>query len=116
MPDPGREIRIRVGRAIRRHRITRGFSQERLAELTGSSGKHVGAIERGEANVGLDVLGRLASALSIDVAQLFARPRDRRRADGSVHLITREEIETIDAIVQRVKAVRPRRAPRTTGD
>jgi transcriptional regulator with XRE-family HTH domain len=116
MPDPGREIRIRVGRAIRRHRITRGFSQERLAELTGSSGKHVGAIERGEANVGLDVLGRLASALSIDVAQLFARPRDRRRADGSVHLITREEIETIDAIVQRVKAVRPRRAARATGD
>ena len=116
MPDPGREIRIRVGRAIRRHRVTRGFSQERLAELTGSSGKHVGAIERGEANVGLDVLGRLASALSIDVAQLFARPRDRRRADGSVHLITREEIETIDAIVQRVKAVRPRRAARATGD
>ena len=115
MPDPGHEIRIRVGRAIRRHRITRGFSQERLAELAGSSDKHVGAIELGKANVGLDVLARLASALSIDVAELFARPRGRRRADGWLHLITRDEIETIDAIVQRVKAVRPRRAPRTTG-
>lgn len=112
MPDPGRAIRIRVGRAVRRHRLARGFSQERLAELTGSSGKHVGAIERGEANVGLDVLGRLAAALSVDVADLFVQPRDRRRADAALHLITREDLETISAIVHRVKAVRPRRPPR----
>ena len=112
MPDPGRAIRLRVGRAIRRHRLARGFSQERLAELAASSGKHVGAIERGEANVGLDVLGRLAAALSVDVAGLFDQPRLRHRVGDPMLFITREDVERLEDVVRRVKGVRPRRAPR----
>jgi transcriptional regulator with XRE-family HTH domain len=113
MSDPGRAIRTRVGRAIRRFRLARRFSQERLAELAGSSGKHVGAIERGQANVGLDVLGRIAAALSVDAADLFAPPRGRRRADPALHLIARDDLDTIIAIAQRVRTVRARRASRT---
>lgn len=112
MPDPGRAIRIRVGRAVRRYRLARGFSQERLAELTGSSGKHVGAIERGQANVGLDVLGRLAAALSVDVAELFDQPRVRPRGAAPMHFIAGDDLERLEEIVRRVKGVRPRRASR----
>jgi transcriptional regulator with XRE-family HTH domain len=82
MPDPGREIRLRVGRAIRRLRLARGFSQERLAELAGSSYKHIGVIERGKSNVGLDALARIAGALSVDASSLFTPPSRRRAARG----------------------------------
>jgi transcriptional regulator with XRE-family HTH domain len=110
MPDPGRAIRLRVGRAIRRLRLARGFSQERLAELAGSSGKHVGAIERGQANVGLDALGRIAGALSVDAAVLFAPTRGRLRGGAAVHVIAREDVDRMIATLQSVKAVRaPRR-------
>ena len=114
MPDPGRAIRLRVGRAIRRLRLARGFSQEQLAELAGGSGKHIGAIERGQANVGLDALGRIAGALSVDPASLFAEPRGRRRPDAAVLSIARDDAERLIAIAQRLKAVRAPRARRTT--
>ena len=114
MPDPGRAIRLRVGRAIRRLRLARGFSQERLAELAGSSGKHIGAIERGQANVGLDALARIAGALSVDAAVLFAPLRGRRHADAAVHVIARDDVERIIATLQSVKAMRAPRSRRST--
>ena len=111
MPDPGRAIRIRAGRAIRRYRLAQRLSQERLAELTGLSGKHVGVIERGDSNVGLDQLARLAAALSVDVVVLLYPPRGRQRGDEA-HFIARADIDTLDAIVRRVKGQRTRRPPR----
>lgn len=112
MRDSGRAIRTRVGRAIRRHRLARGFSQERLAELAGSSGKHLGEIERGQVNVTLDILGRIADALAVDAADLFP-PHGRRRSN--TFLISRDQIDRIIAIAAGVKGARsPRtkRAPR----
>jgi transcriptional regulator with XRE-family HTH domain len=105
MPDPGREIRLRVGRAIRRLRLARGFSQERLAELAGSSYKHIGVIERGKSNVGLDALARIAGALSVDASSLFTPP-SRRRAGADVLTIARDDVERLEEIVRRVKARR----------
>lgn len=114
MPDPGRAIRLRVGRAIRRLRLARGVSQERLAELAGSSHKHIGAIERGQANVGLDALGRIAGALAIDVSVLFAPPPGRRRADAVVYTIARDDVERLEEIARRVKAPRALPGRRTS--
>ena len=114
MPDPGRAIRLRVGRAIRRLRLARGFSQEQLAERAGGSGKHIGAIERGQANVGLDALGRIAAALSVDVEVLFAQTRGRRRGGVALDLIAREDVDRMIATLQGVKAVRVPRSRRST--
>lgn len=111
MPDPRRAIRARVGRAIRRYRRARGFSQERLAELAASSGKHVGAIERGQANVGLDMLGRLAAALSVDIVVLFDQPPVRRRGD-ELKEISNADVDALEAIARRVKGAPARRRPR----
>ena len=113
MPDPARALRLRVGRAIQRLRLARGYSQEKLAERARSSGKYIGAIERGEANAGLNVLGRIASALAVDPSDLVVPPRGRGRLDAS-HLIPRDDLNTIAEIVHRAKAVRARRAPRAT--
>jgi len=110
MRDPGRAIRTRVGRAIRRLRLLRGLSQERLAEIAGSSGKHLGAIERGDANVTLDILGRIAAALTVDPGDLFSEPRGRRAAATLV--ITRDQIDAIVAITNVVKRARAPRSGR----
>src|SRR5688500_13520912 len=112
MRDPGHAIRTRVGRSIRRLRLQRRLSQERLAELAGTSGKHVGEIERARVNATLDILAGIAGALSIDVGDLFAPARARQRAE-SARLVPLDDLDQIAAIVERAKgpaALRPKRA------
>jgi transcriptional regulator with XRE-family HTH domain len=50
-----------------------GLSQELLAELSGMHRTYVGGIERGERNVSLDNIERLARALKADVIDLLAK-------------------------------------------
>lgn len=60
------------GQALRRLRNARGFSQERLAELTGLSTNYIGEMERGLKAPGLPVIVSLASALDVSVQELLA--------------------------------------------
>jgi transcriptional regulator with XRE-family HTH domain len=65
-------VRRRVGSNIRRLRKQHNLTQDRLAERAGHQGRHVGQIERSEANVGLDVIADLANGLEVDAQDLFA--------------------------------------------
>ncbi len=56
---------------VRYFRCLNGWSQEQLAEQCGLHRTYVGAIERGERNVGLDNLERLANALYVPVSTLL---------------------------------------------
>lgn len=66
------ELRRRFGSAIRRLRKAQRLSQERLANVCGLHRTFVGAIERGESNVSLATLGRLAEGLAVSIATLAA--------------------------------------------
>ena len=66
-------LRIDFGRAVRAYRIERGISQERLAELAGLHRTYVGDIERGERNVSLVNIQRLAVALGVRMSELLGR-------------------------------------------
>jgi transcriptional regulator with XRE-family HTH domain len=59
------------GRRIRSLRERKGLSQERLAELADLHRNYVGGIERGERNVGLRNIIRLAKALGVSPRLLF---------------------------------------------
>ena len=61
---------VAVGHAIRRARRERGVSQERLALDTQIDRSYMGAIERGEQNIGLMHLSKIAGALDISVTEL----------------------------------------------
>ena len=63
------DIRITVGRALRAFREKKGWSQEELGFESGLHRNYIGGIERGERNVALLNLAKLAEALGI-------RPRD----------------------------------------
>jgi transcriptional regulator with XRE-family HTH domain len=66
---------IRFGKRVRTLRERAGLSQEKLAELAGIHRTYVGGVERGERNLGLKNVFRLARALGVHVAELFTEDK-----------------------------------------
>lgn len=62
-----------VGDNIKRLRTARGLTQEKLAVDADIDLTYAGGIERGRRNPSLEVLGRIANALSADITELFER-------------------------------------------
>jgi transcriptional regulator with XRE-family HTH domain len=69
-------LRERLGLALQRQRQVHGLSQSQLANLAKLSLKYVGEIERGEANVSMEALERLTTALEWDPFELPLREQD----------------------------------------
>ena len=63
------DIKAEVGRRLRELREKKGWSQEKLGFQADLHRNYVGGIERGERNVGVENIAKLAKALKI-------RPRD----------------------------------------
>jgi transcriptional regulator with XRE-family HTH domain len=60
---------------LRRIRVKRGVSQERLAFDAGADRSYVGGLERQEQNPTVDLLDRLAKTLEVPISELFKEPR-----------------------------------------
>lgn len=65
------ELLIRLGRNIHRWRTERGLSQEQLAEHIGVHRTYAGGLERGERNLSLRTLTKLAAQLELDPLELL---------------------------------------------
>ena len=63
--------RIIFGKRVRALRLERRLSQEKLAELADLHRNYVGGVERGERNVSLLNIVKLAEGLKIRTAKLF---------------------------------------------
>jgi transcriptional regulator with XRE-family HTH domain len=109
-----------LGEQLRRLRLERKLSQERLAELAGLNYKHIGRIELAKVEPGADVLVRLARALRVPVGDLFETITPRDTASSR---LTPPEIEglatavgalttLIDRIIVGQPRPMPKRAPR----
>ena len=59
-----------LGENIRTHRRNAGWSQEKLAEKADLHHNYIGDIERGEENVSVDALMRIATALKTTLGDL----------------------------------------------
>lgn len=60
-----------VGGKVRELRKERGLSQEDLGELSGFHFSYIGGLERGERNVSLENLAKVAETLGVDIGELF---------------------------------------------
>ncbi|MDO4442345.1 MAG: helix-turn-helix transcriptional regulator [Slackia sp.] len=68
--DNAREKK-RLGSAIRTARENQGISQRRFALMTGTSRSYLWKIESGSADMGIDILCRIAHALGVKVGDLI---------------------------------------------
>ena len=64
-------------RLLREHRLTKGLSQERLAEIASIHPTHVGLIERGRRNPSIEVAYKLAAALGMNLSQLIKEAEEK---------------------------------------
>ncbi len=65
------DILKKFGNKIKEVRTERGFSQEELAFRAELHRTYVGAVERGEKNISLKNIDKIAKALKIKIKDLF---------------------------------------------
>jgi XRE family transcriptional regulator, regulator of sulfur utilization len=73
-PDAGdrvRELRRAFGRNLREIRRAKGKKQDDVARAMGSTQSYIGQIERGETNVTLDTVQKLADAIGVSSQQML---------------------------------------------
>ena len=65
------DLFVRFGKTVRRLRTNAGFSQETFADLVGMHRNYIGTVERGETNISIENIHRIARGLRITIAGLF---------------------------------------------
>ncbi len=98
MSEYPQTIRRRLSKNVRYLRTLHGLTQEELAERVGNTHKHIGEIERGRVNVGIDIVSKLARALSVDVLDLF-------RADGKARPLAVLTLRQLDDLRRALRVV-----------
>lgn len=71
MPKQKPTARRAFAENLRKSRIARNLSQEDLAELAGLHRTYIGSVERGERNISIDNMERLANALGVTIQKLL---------------------------------------------
>ena len=65
------DLQKTLGRNLRRYREERGLSQEAFADVLGVHRTYMGGVERGERNLTLKSVERIAGTLSLDPLALL---------------------------------------------
>ena len=75
-PSPshaGSPVLIALGKSIRQIRLKKGYSQESVALASDLDRSYFGGIERGEHNVAVINLEKIAAALDVSIRDLFKK-------------------------------------------
>ena len=79
MPNPSRYRQsaplVALGNAIREIRLSNGISQENLALLSEVDRSYVGRIERGDNNIAVLTLAKIAKALGMSMSKLMQKAK-----------------------------------------
>ncbi len=66
------EMQVTLGQVVRAKRSQLGYSQEAFADRVGLHRTYIGSFERGERNLSLQNLVRIANALDLPLSSLLA--------------------------------------------
>jgi transcriptional regulator with XRE-family HTH domain len=73
-PDVEGELQKTVGRNLRAYREAKGLSQEGMADVLGVHRTYMGGVERGERNLTLKSLERIAERVDVSPLVLLTAP------------------------------------------
>lgn len=65
------EIKEKFGKQVKKLRLEKGLSQEGLALLADLDRTYIPSIEKGERNVSITVVEKIANALKVKISILF---------------------------------------------
>ncbi|MBB6732356.1 helix-turn-helix domain-containing protein [Cohnella zeiphila] len=82
-------IHIKLGKNLKSIRQTRGYSLDKVAELTGVSKGNLGQIERGETSPTISTIWKIANGLRVSFTSLIAEP------PADVAFVTKDELEPL---------------------
>jgi transcriptional regulator with XRE-family HTH domain len=85
-----------IGQRIRNYRTQAGFTQEKLAELSGLHPTYIGQVERGEKNTTLESIQKISVALQIPLSQIFEKLDTAIAAGKDIPLLCYELIAEKD--------------------
>ena len=93
-------ILLAVGGTIQKLRERKGLTQDQVGEKTGINAKYISAIERGQKNLTVLTLEKLATALDVELFELLILPlgleRDERTRKAIASLIKHADQKTLN--------------------
>lgn len=69
----------KLGNRIKALRIQKGLSQDKLGELAGLNGKYLGEVERGNSNISIMNLSKLADVLEVPMLSIMTTDHEQNR-------------------------------------
>jgi transcriptional regulator with XRE-family HTH domain len=101
-------LRRSFGQRVRSLRVTAGLSQMELSGKAELDHTYIGGVERGERNLSLEAIGKLAKGLKVDPVELFNYTTEGA-ADPALHeivaLLEREDRQTRDLALRLVRTL-----------
>lgn len=93
-----KEIKIKFGRRVRFLRKAAGLTQEELAERSNLHPTYIGQVERGERNLSLTCIEKLADGLGVKMKELFVFPEKARESEqDKLRYRIKSIVNTMDA-------------------
>jgi len=65
------DIKKKFGFNVRKYRLEKGLSQEKLGEISGLHRTYISAVERAKRSISLNNIQKIADSLEIEVYKLF---------------------------------------------
>lgn len=97
-----------VGKRIREYRKQKNWTQEQLAEAASLHYSYIGGVERGDRNISLETLEKIAAALDIPAGDLFRMEvvLDKQQLlDEHIKLVSERSAEEIALITKITREV-----------
>ena len=96
------------GSKVRELRKNQDLSQEKLAEKASLHYTYIGAVERGEKNISLQNIEKIAHGLGVDIAKLFTfigQTKKNHLFREIVNLLSSESPKELELVLRVIKAL-----------
>jgi len=82
------KIQEKLGKRIKQIRELKGLTQENFEEVSGINARYLSALERGQKNVTVQILEKVAKTLNIEVLDLFYfESKDQKNFDVDLNSV-----------------------------